>query len=170
MRTHAVYGGSFDPITNGHVWMIEAALKLFDHVRIAIADNPDKKYTFTLDERIAMVEAKYGDLEPTVSVSWIGNSFLANYADWVCATHLLRGIRNATDAEYERGMRNINGDIHRRIETVFLMPPRELCEVSSSMVKGLVGPDGWEKVVERYVPSATLEALKKWRSRCATPK
>lgn len=169
MRTRAVYGGSFDPITNGHVWMIEQAAKVFDEVWIAIAHNPDKKYTFTLEERVAMIKMLYGDRVP-FEIAWIGNSYLVDYAQQVHATHLLRGIRGAADAEYERGMRNINGDLHPNVQTVFLMPPRELCEVSSSMVKGMVGPEGWEKAVARYVPRATMYALEKWRSKCTTPK
>ena len=68
------------------------------------------------------------------------------------ATHILRGIRSESDYEYERTMRNINGDLDSAICTVFLMPPRDIAEVSSSMVKGLVGPKGWQKVVRKYVP------------------
>lgn len=164
MNTLAVYGGSFDPITNGHVWMIERSARLFDKVDVAVATNPDKRYTFTLDERVKMVEAVVDRIFGNVTVSWPGSAFLVDHAKTVYATHLVRGVRSAADFEYERTMRNVNGDICRDVETVLLVPPRELCEVSSSMVKGLVGPDGWEKIVARYVPHATLEALKRWRS------
>jgi pantetheine-phosphate adenylyltransferase len=156
--THGVYAGSFDPITNGHVWMIEQGRRLFDRLTVAVANNPDKRYAFDYEKRIRLVQSvceRSGG-----EVAWIGSSFLVDYAKMVDATHLLRGIRNASDAEYERAMRNVNGDHAPRVQTVFLMPPRELCEVSSSMVKGLVGPEGWEKVVERYVPGATLQALR----------
>lgn len=155
--SHAVYAGSFDPITNGHVWMIEQGVRLFDRLTVAVADNPDKKYAFDLEKRVKLVQAVCD--QAGGEVAWIGSRFLVDYAKLADASHLLRGIRNAADAEYERAMRNVNGDHAPRVQTIFLMPPRELCEVSSSMVKGLVGPDGWEKVVERYVPAATLQAL-----------
>ena len=126
-----------------------------------MADNPDKRYAFDYEKRIKLVQAV---CERTGGeVVWIGSRFLVDYAQQVNASHLLRGIRNATDAEYERAMRNVNGDHAPRVQTVFLMPPRELCEVSSSMVKGLVGPEGWEKVAERYVPAATLQALREMK-------
>lgn len=81
------------------------------------------------------------------------NLYLIDYAQTVGATHILRGIRTESDYEYERNMRHINGDLDEKICTVFLMPPRDIAEVSSSMVEGLVGPQGWQKVVRKYVPA-----------------
>lgn len=89
---------------------------------------------------------------PNHSVTSFTNSYLIDYAQEIGATHILRGIRSESDYEYERTMRNINGDLDPGICTVFLMPPREIAEVSSSMVKGLVGPEGWRKVVRKYLP------------------
>ena len=86
-----------------------------------------------------------------------GNQFLVNYAESVGAGYILRGIRSESDYEYERVMRNINSDLNPNIVTVFLMPPREIAEISSSFVERLVGPDGWEKIVEKYVPEAVYE-------------
>ena len=85
------------------------------------------------------------------------NQFLVNYAESVQAAYILRGIRSESDYEYERAMRNINGDLNPNIVTIFLMPPREIAEISSSLVEGLVGPDGWEKIVEKYVPKPVYE-------------
>lgn len=73
---------------------------------------------------------------------------------------MLRGIRTESDYEYERTMRNINSDLNSGITTVFLMPPRGIAEVSSSMVKGLIGPEGWETIVRRYLPEPVFEKLK----------
>jgi len=67
-------------------------------------------------------------------------------------SYIVRGIRNESDYEFERIMRNINGDLNQNITTIFLMPPREISEISSSFVKGLVGPEGWEQVVKNFVP------------------
>jgi pantetheine-phosphate adenylyltransferase/8-oxo-dGTP diphosphatase len=72
---------------------------------------------------------------------------------------VLRGIRSESDYEYERTMRHINSDLDRNICSVFLMPPRDIAEVSSSMVKGLVGPDGWQEVVRKYVPEPVYRRL-----------
>lgn len=156
----AVYAGSFDPLTIGHLWMIEQGVSLFDRLVVAIGINPDKKYQFALEERLEMLgEAVRG--YANVSVSSFSNAYLIDYAQSIGATHILRGIRSAADYEYERTMRNINADLDPAICTVFLMPPRDIAEVSSSMVKGLVGPKGWKKVVRKYVPQAVYRRFVK---------
>ncbi|MDB4445606.1 pantetheine-phosphate adenylyltransferase, partial [Akkermansiaceae bacterium] len=87
------------------------------------------------------------------------NRYLVDYAKEVGAEFILRGIRSPGDYEYERVMRHINSDMAPDINTVFLMPPREMAELSSSMVMGMVGPEGWGKTVRRYVPSPVFDAL-----------
>ncbi|HDD72731.1 MAG TPA: pantetheine-phosphate adenylyltransferase [Candidatus Aenigmarchaeota archaeon] len=146
-----VYAGSFDPITKGHLWMIEQGARLFDELVVAVGINPDKKYTFSLKERLDMLKEVARDF-PNVTTDSFENQFLVNYAESIDAEFILRGIRTEGDYEYERGMRHINSDLNPHIVTVFLMPPREIAEVSSSLVKGLVGPDGWEDVIEKYIP------------------
>lgn len=94
-----------------------------------------------------------------VSVTSFSNLYLIDYAQQIGATHILRGIRSESDYEYERTMRNINGDLDSGICTVFLMPPRDIAEVSSSMVKGLVGPKGWQRVAKKYVPRPVYRRL-----------
>ena len=147
----AVYAGSFDPLTIGHLWMIEQGVSLFDRLVVAIGINPEKRYTFTLEDRLEMLRKSLKQFR-NLSVTSFSNSYLIDYAQSIGATHILRGIRSESDYEYERTMRNINGDLDSAICTVFLMPPRDIAEVSSSMVKGLVGPKGWQKVVRKYVP------------------
>jgi pantetheine-phosphate adenylyltransferase len=146
-----VYAGSFDPLTIGHLWMIEQGGRLFDRLIVAIGINPEKRYTFSLEERLSMLRESLKKF-PNVSVTSYSNQYLIDYARAVHATHILRGIRSESDYEYERSMRNINGDLDSAICTVFLIPPRDIAEVSSSMVKGLKGPKGWQKVVRKYVP------------------
>src|SRR6266404_3174248 len=155
-----VYAGSFDPPTVGHVWMIEQGARLFDRLTVAVGVNPDKKYTFSLEDRLTMLREstkKY----PRVSVASFSNRYLIHYAQLIGATHILRGIRTESDYEFERTMRNINGDLDSRICTVFLMPPRGIAEVSSSMVRGLIGPAGWQKIVRQYVPGPVYKRLLK---------
>jgi pantetheine-phosphate adenylyltransferase len=157
-RKLAVYAGSFDPLTIGHLWMIQEGAHLFTELIVAIGINPEKRYQFTLEERLTMLRDSTKSLR-NVRVETFGNQFLIAYARKMRATHILRGIRSESDYEYERVMRNINGDLYEKITTVFLMPPRGIAEVSSSMVKGLIGPAGWKTVIRDYVPGAVYDRL-----------
>ncbi|MDG1357913.1 MAG: pantetheine-phosphate adenylyltransferase [Akkermansiaceae bacterium] len=159
MRT-AVYAGSFDPLTNGHLWMIEKGLEMFDHLYVAIGSNPAKSYTFSVQDRIDMLEDSIPSCD-RLTISEFKNLYLVEYARSVEAQYILRGIRSSGDYEYERVMRHINADMAPSITTTFLMPPRDIAELSSSMVKSLIGPEGWEESVKRYVPSAVFTALQK---------
>lgn len=138
--------------------MIERGLELFDHLIVAIGSNPSKRYSFTDDERLALLRESLGE-HPRLTISRFENRYLVDYARRKRAGYILRGIRSPQDYEYERVMRQINSDMAPEVTTVFLMPPREIAEVSSSMVKALTGPVGWQAVVERYVPAAVLRAL-----------
>jgi pantetheine-phosphate adenylyltransferase len=157
-RRLGVYAGSFDPLTIGHLWMIREGRQLFDRLTVAVGINPDKKQTFTVEERLSMLRESCRSFR-NVSIGSFSNLYLIDYAEAVGATHILRGIRSAGDYEFERTMRNINGDFDDGICTVFLMPPRDIAEVSSSMVKGLIGPAGWQKIVHKYVPGPVYRRL-----------
>ncbi|MFN8770267.1 MAG: pantetheine-phosphate adenylyltransferase [Neisseriaceae bacterium] len=154
----AVYAGSFDPVTNGHLWMIKQAAQLFDLLIVAIGENFEKTYTFSVDDRLAFLKSSTVGLD-NIEISYFSNEFLVNYAKEQNACYIVRGIRNSDDYEYERSMRHINSDLNDDVSTVFLMPPRDYAEVSSSMVKGLVGSNGWEMVVRKYVPHLVFEKL-----------
>ncbi|OGV81059.1 MAG: pantetheine-phosphate adenylyltransferase [Lentisphaerae bacterium RIFOXYB12_FULL_65_16] len=158
MKKTAVYAGSFDPITHGHLWMVEQGVEMFDELMIAIGENPDKKYAFSMEERLQALRESVANL-PRVSVGSFKNQFLVNYARSVGAHYILRGIRDVRDYEFERGMRHINDDLQPEITTVFLMPPREIAEISSSLIKGLIGPEGWQNEVQRYVPPPVYKLL-----------
>lgn len=158
MRT-AVYAGSFDPPTNGHLWMIEQGLRLFDRLIVAIGTNPSKSYTFSVEERLHLLRLSTPE-NANLTIEHFDNRYLVDYAKEKGAAYILRGIRSPGDYEYERVMRHINNDLAPTITTCFLMPPRELAQVSSSMVEALIGPKGWEETVKRYVPSPVFEALR----------
>jgi pantetheine-phosphate adenylyltransferase len=155
-----IYAGSFDPPTTGHMWMIEEAATLFDELIVALGVNPEKRSAFTVEERLEMLRSCTASFK-NVRVETFTNQYLINYARKQRASFIVRGIRSETDYEYERVMRNINGDLDATVTTIFLMPPRDIAEVSSSMVKGLVGPEGWQKMVQPYLPPAVCRQLLK---------
>jgi len=155
----AVYAGSFDPPTNGHLWMIEQGAKMFDRLIVAIGVNPNKKYTFSVEERLQMLKDSVKGCS-NVFIDQFNNKYLVKYAESISADFILRGVRNSTDFNFEQGMSNINRDINSKINTVFLIPPRELCEISSSFVKSLIGPESWQTVVSQYVPKPVFDKIK----------
>jgi pantetheine-phosphate adenylyltransferase len=156
----AVYAGSFDPPTNGHMWMISQGAALFDELVVAVGINPDKRCMFTTEERLLMLREMTKDLK-NVKVTSFGNKFLMHYAKSIDASFILRGIRNANDYHYESGIQLVNENIEKGIGTVVLMPPPDIGLISSSLIKGLLGPEGWQKVVKRYVPDCVYDELLK---------
>jgi pantetheine-phosphate adenylyltransferase/8-oxo-dGTP diphosphatase len=153
-----VYAGSFDPITNGHLWMIEQGARLFDELIVAVGVNPAKTSTFTVEERLESLREVARPF-PAVRVERFEGQYLVHFARSVQAGYILRGIRSEGDYEFERTMRHINSDLDPGVIAVFLMPPREIAEISSSFLKGLIGPRGWEAVVKKYVPAAVHRKL-----------
>ena len=153
-----VYAGSFDPPTCGHMFMIEKGSQLFGRLIVAVGENPAKGCTFSVRERMEMLRAcTSGFLN--VNVEHFQGKFLVAYARSVGANYILRGIRNQHDYEFERAMRNVNEDLNPDVTSIFLMPPRKICEVSSSFVRGLVGPEGWQEVIRPYVPAPVYRKL-----------
>lgn len=154
----AVYAGTFDPVTLGHIWMIEQGIGLFDKLIVAVGLNPEKKPFLTLEERVGLLK-KSTSKYTNITITHYSNQFLIKYAEEIGARYILRGIRNHNDYEYEKGFRNVNSDLNPNVTTVFLMPPREIEDISSSTVRGLIGPDGWEKVIIKYIPVCVLDKL-----------
>ena len=158
----AMIGASFDPLTNGHLWMIQQGFKRFE-LNLAIAVNPEKKYTFTEREREDMLsEALFGalgDRAKEVHIHVIPHLYLARYAESRHCHLLLRGIRNDDDFKYERSIRHANAKLCPDVDTLYMIPPLELEAVSSSFVKGWIGPQGWEKEIIEYVPPVVYYAL-----------
>lgn len=160
-----IVAGSFDPITNGHTWVIAQAATLMNKLYVVIGVNPTKKYRFSVDQRRDLI-AKTLRAELTaeqfsrIELVYLENELLINFATQVGANFIVRGIRNAEDFSYESQLRLVNRKINPAIETLFLIPPVELTEVSSSTVKGLVGFTGWESIVGQYVSPVVLEAFR----------
>ncbi len=129
----AVFPGSFDPITNGHLDIVDRGLRVFDRVRMAILMNPEKQPLFSVEERVAIIRETYrGD--PRVEVDTF-SGLLVDYAERVGASVIIRGIRAISDFEYEFQMALMNRRLNPQIETVFMMPAESYSYVSSRLVK-----------------------------------
>ena len=151
----AIYPGSFDPITNGHLEILKRALNIFDKVIMLVAVNDAKKSRFSVEERVAMIkEAVEGDPRVTVD-SYDG--LTVEYAKNHNAQHLIRGLRAVTDFEYEFSLASANDFIDSSIDTVFLMSKAEKSFINSSMIMELYqsGVD-----VSSLVPASVIKRLK----------
>lgn len=155
----ALYAGSFDPTTNGHMWVVQQGARLFDELIVIVGQNPHKKGAWTIAERVAILKECCAQLR-NVEVRHFDGRYLVRVAAELGARYLLRGLRNAGDFAYEQTIANVNRDLEPQVETVFLVTPRELAEVSSSTVRAMVGFAGWQDVVARYVPPAVLQRMK----------
>lgn len=158
MTRVGIYAGSFDPPTKGHLWMMQRGAELFDELLVVLAVNPEKKGFLTMEERTALLREMTSSL-PNVRVECLTEGFLVDWAKEQGATHLLRGIRNASDMEYERAMAQMNARMEPALQSVFLMPPSELDVVSSSLVRGFVGQPGGERWVNACVPPCVAQML-----------
>ena len=151
----AIYPASFDPITNGHLDLVERALKITDELVVAVAINVEKKGLFSLEERLEMIRAVLGD-RPNVRVSAF-DGLLVDYARAQGASIVIRGLRALSDFEYEFEMALMNAHLNPEIETLFLMTSAQWFYVSASRVRELVrfGSD-----VSEFVPPIVHERLK----------
>jgi len=129
----AVFPGSFDPITNGHVDIIARGLSVFDRVIVAILVNPEKSPLFTVEERVRMIRETYRG-QPRVRVDTF-SGLLVDYAEGVGASVIVRGLRAISDFEFEFQMALMNRRLNPRIETVFMMPAESYSYLSSRLVK-----------------------------------
>lgn len=154
-----IVSGSFDPITNGHVHLISRALDTLGPdgtLYIVIAYNVAKKGYFSLGRRVEQITKVLKDVLPDqqfnqVKVVTVANQYTATYAKKIGATVMYRGIRNAADLAYETDIQQINHKINPDLKTVFFVPLPEYGHISSSVVRGLVGFEGWESVITEYV-------------------
>ncbi|MEK6535747.1 MAG: pantetheine-phosphate adenylyltransferase [Thermodesulfobacteriota bacterium] len=158
MKKIAVYPGSFDPITNGHVDIIKRGLGVFDELIVLIAHNPNKKTLFSVEERVEMIQEVIRDFKNVRVDSFDG--LLVDYAKEAGANVILRGLRALSDFEYEFQLALINRRLNRDVETIFLMTGYKWFYTSSTIineaaslggsVKGLVPEIVNQKLLERY--------------------
>lgn len=154
MGTKAIYPGTFDPLTNGHLDIVSRAALMFDQVVLAIAASPSKKPLFSLDERVAMAREA---VEPLGNVEVLGFSeLMADFARAQGANVLIRGLRAVSDFEYEMQLARMNRHLLASLESVFLMPSEKYSFVSSSLVKEVARHHG---DVEAFLPPSIYQAL-----------
>ena len=158
MSKLAVYPGSFDPITLGHLDIIERSLEVFEHLQVVVVHNPGKQPFFTLAERVQMVTNALieRNLLGRVTVSSLETGLLTEYAEKLGANVLVKGFRTGVDIEYELPMARVNRDL-TGIETVFLPSDPSNTHISSSLVKQ-VAEFGGE--ISKYVPPSVIRGFK----------
>ena len=155
MRTHTVvYPGTFDPITNGHIDLVERAARLFDRVVVAIASSERKGPLFSLDERVELTKTVLSHLD-NIEVTGF-NVLLTDFVTEQGSNCVLRGLRAVADFEYEFQLANMNRAIKPDFESVFLTPAEHLSYISSSLVREIASLGG---NITPFVPPAVSDAL-----------
>lgn len=155
MKSHiAVYPGSFDPITYGHLDIIDRGLEVFDELIVAIARNSGKQSLFTIEERIAMIQRVIGN-NPRVRVGTF-DGLLVDYVVQNKARVILRGLRAVSDFEYEFQIAQMNHTVNKEVETLFMMTSVPYGYLSSSIVKEVASLHG---PIDTFVPASIREAL-----------
>lgn len=152
----AVYSGTFDPITNGHMSIIKRAIGLFDKLYIAVAEETYKNTLFTVDERVALVQKSVAELENVEAEKFTG--LLVDYASSRGAVAIVRGLRVISDFEYEMQMASFNRHLNPSIETVYFTADGEFSMVSSSMIRNIASLHG---DIHDFVPAPVYAALQK---------
>jgi len=156
MKRTAIYPGSFDPLTNGHLDVIQRAAKLFDHVIVAVAENESKQPLFTLAERVALVKQAVTKLPNVETDSF--STLLVEYVAAQKAQAIVRGLRAVSDFEFEFQLALMNRKLDESIETIFMMPKDTYTFLSSRIVKEIARLGG---DVRSFVPPNVQIALKK---------
>jgi pantetheine-phosphate adenylyltransferase len=156
MKKNAVFPGSFDPITVGHVDILKRSLPLFDSIIIGIGINSQKQTLFTLDQRKKWIEKVFKD-EPKISVeSYQGLTI--NFCIEKSANYIIRGIRSAADFEYEKTIAHLNSAMVENIETILILSSAELSSISSTIVREIIRGKG---KIEKFVPAEIVEEAKR---------
>jgi len=153
---NAVYPGTFDPITNGHIDLLKRACKLFNHVTLAVAYNPNKKALFNLSERVVMAENAVSSYD---NISVVGfDNLLVDFTHEQNASVILRGLRAVSDFEYEFQLAGMNRNLASDIETIFLTTAEQYAHISSSIVKEVARLGG---DITKFVPPQVIAEINK---------
>ena len=149
----AVFPGSFDPITLGHYDIIQRGLSLFDHLAVAIGENSEKGYRFSLEQRLAFLQKAFGD-EPRIEITTY-SGLTVDFCKSIDAQFILRGLRNPADFEFEKAIAHTNRTLSK-IETVFLLTASDKAFISSSIVRDVLKHNG---DISALVPQPVSELI-----------
>jgi pantetheine-phosphate adenylyltransferase len=152
----ALYPGSFDPITNGHVDIIQRLVPLFDELTVLVANSSDKTYLFSAEERLELAKKSLADLK-TVKVA-MHDGLTVDYAKTIGASVIVRGLRAVADFEYEMAMANMNKNLDPKIETLIVFADPKYSFVSSRLIKGVLR---YKVDLKELVPAVVLKAIQK---------
>ncbi|MEA2049310.1 MAG: pantetheine-phosphate adenylyltransferase [Campylobacterota bacterium] len=155
MKNRAIYTGTFDPITNGHMDVLNRALKIYDEVIIAVAQSTSKSPMYTLNMRIKLIQLATKSMKSVVVKPF--NTLLVDFAEEEKVYNIIRGIRTSTDFEYELQMSYANSSLNDKIDTIYLMPTLKNAFVSSSIVRELIKFNG---DFSHLVPTEIIKKLK----------
>lgn len=155
MTKIAVYPGTFDPITNGHIDLIQRALRIFDEVIVAVAPSPRKLPLFTLEERLRMIRQSLEGIKGAKAEAF--NGLLVDYVKSKKGVAIIRGLRAVSDFEYELQMALMNRRLDSNTETVFMMPSEEYTFLTSTVIKEVASLGGH---IKGLVPEVVEKALK----------
>ena len=156
MALIAVYPGTFDPITNGHIDLVKRGCKLFDKILIVVAENPQKNTLFSLNERVGFIQNIFAN-KNKIEVFPL-NKLLVDFAQEHSASVILRGLRAISDFEYEVQLASMNRSMNPNIESVFMSPAEEFSFLSSSIIKDIAKHKG---NIDRFVDTNVAAAIYK---------
>lgn len=152
----AIYPGTFDPVTNGHLDIMRRAVSLFDHLIVAVALNPKKNPLFSIDQRVSFITESTRNINNIQVLSF--NNLLVDFVEANKAVAIIKGLRAVTDFEYELQMGIMNRNLNESIETLFMIPSQEFSFLSSSFIKEIAKHGG---NIGKMVPKNVVSAFKK---------
>lgn len=155
MYTKAIYPGTFDPVTNGHIDIINRACKIFDKIIVAVADNKDKNTMFSLEKRVEFMKKATAKFKKVEVKSF--SSLLVDFAKKEDAKIIIRGLRAVSDFEYELQMGYANKSLDKNIDTIYLMPNLENAFISSSVVRSILKYNG---DISHLIPKEIIKDIK----------
>lgn len=156
MKLKAIYPGTFDPVTNGHVDIIERAAKIFPELIVAVASNQAKRPFFPLETRIQLLEEAVAHIPGVIVLGF--DNLLIDFVQEQKADVILRGLRAVSDFEYEFQLAGMNRKLHKQVETIFLTPSENLMFISSTLVREIALLNG---DISQFVPPCVVKELQK---------
>jgi pantetheine-phosphate adenylyltransferase len=147
MSKIAIFPGSFAPFTVGHQSIVDRALPLFDKIIISIGINSEKNQYFSIEERMDWIEAVYGN-NPKIEVKFY-EGLTVDFCKKENANYILRGLRNSHDFKFEKGIAQMNKDLNKEVETIFIITPPEISHISSSIIRDIIKNGG---DVSKFIP------------------